>query len=264
MHATFRLAITFSAIAAAFSVAPVVRAQQQSTAALPPPSVMLEGPPVVFDQPGLSVVDSPETPLLAPKVQKEVDKGKAALIADKLENAQSLFQKAYEAAPGNPQVNFLLGVTFMAMNNLNQADTYLSRSYSIYPQDPATLIAVGILRVKQSKFESAISALKAAIGLNHQLYLAHLILARAFLAENKFADSLTEAREALKQGKRDAAEAKFFVGASLANLGRKEEALTSLQQFVKESPDDPAVKDAKELMTVLTTQLDHVSSNRVR
>lgn len=262
MHFTFRLIVTALALTGCILVTPLLRAQQPDPQSLR--WILIDGPPVVVQGPGVGPTFNTDKPLLAPKIQKEVDKGKKALVSDKFASAQSLFQKAYNAAPGNPQVNFLLGISFMALDKLNEADTYLSRARSIYPQDPATLTAVGMLRIKQTKFDSAVSVLKAAIGLNHQLYLAHLVLASAFLAENKFADSLTEAREALKQGKREAVEAEFIAGASLAGLGRTEAALTSLKQFVRESPDDPAVTDAKQIMATLGTQLSIPSANNLR
>ncbi|HWF37664.1 MAG TPA: tetratricopeptide repeat protein [Candidatus Acidoferrales bacterium] len=192
--------------------------------------------------------------MLAPKLQKELDQGKSALLSSKFEKASSDFQRAYQAAPGNPQVNFLLGVSFMALNNLRQADTYLGQAYSIYPRDPATLTAIGILRVKQSNFASAISSLKAAIGLNRKIYLPHLVLAGALLAENEFSESLQEARIALGQGKRQASEANFIVGEALARMGQNHAALKPLQEFVKDCPNDPAVTDARKLMGALVAK----------
>jgi len=215
---------------------------------------VLENQQVVLNAPGTG--DrwlASAKPILAPKVQKEVDKGRANLGAGKFEDAQSQFEKAYKAAPGNPEVNFLLGLSFMAAGQTNQADTYLSRAYSIYPHDPRILTAIGILRTKQDQFESAVSALEAAIQLKHDMYLPHMALATVFLLDGNLDGSLSEARLALKLGKGDdtAHKAKFIVGASLAGLGKTSEAVKPLQEFIEDFPDDPVVPTAKKIMTAI-------------
>lgn len=214
----------------------------------------MTGPPVVVDGLGYgeNTFSQSDKPLLAPKVQEQVDEGEKALVSARYEDAQSEFQQAYRLAPGNPEVNFLIGVTSMALNDLTQADTYLSRAGSLDPRNPATLTALGILRLKQSNLSAAIGTLEAAISLNQKTYLPHLALARAFLAEHKFSESLKEAQRALRWGRGSANHAKFILAKALAGLGRNQEALRPLQEFVRECPNDPRVKDARQLIAQLS------------
>jgi len=250
------------ALLTAWAMFAEVRATKAQTPSIPRHSVdWFNLPGAVTVAPGNSANHSEAgKPILATKVSKEVDKGRANLLAGQFDAARSEFEAAYKAAPGNPDVNYFLGLAFMAEKQFDRADTYLGRAYSIYPRDPLTPTAIGILRAMQSRFEDAISLLEAAIQLDKQMYLPHLILGEVFLAQKKFDDALTEGRIALKENKQDS-RSKLVIGTALAALGQTKEAIKALQEFIDESPDDTTVKGVKQLMTMLQKSSTTPTSN---
>jgi len=186
-------------------------------------------------------------PILAPKARKETEKGMAALKAGNYAEAQNCFEAAYKLAPGNPDVNFLLGLLFLEMRKLPEAQTYLVRTTSLDPRHVSGLTALGEVKLRQGDSAGAADPLERALQIDRSLWLAHSLLAAAYLGEGQFEKARAESELAMHWGKGAAIGAEFVLGESLAALGRREDAIQALQKFMRDAPSNAAAAQAKAL-----------------
>ena len=193
-------------------------------------------------------------PVLAPKAQKNLERGVEALRALKLEEAQKQFQTAYKLAPGNPDVNFFLGYTFLQEKNLPGAQTYLERATSLDPHYGDAFVALGQLRLQQGDLPSAASVLQKAISIDPESWLAHWTLASVDLRQSNYADARTEAEAAVQYGKGAANGAEIIIGEAWAASGDTDKAIEALNSFLRDAPGNPATPTAQALIAKLTAQ----------
>ncbi len=78
--------------------------------------------------------------ILAPRAQKEVAKGLQDIQSNKIASAQKHFDKALKMAPGNPYVNYLLGMSYLLAKQLTAARPYLEESVSVDPSQAPSLL----------------------------------------------------------------------------------------------------------------------------
>ena len=189
--------------------------------------------------------------LRAPKVQQLVDKGTEALKAGNFDEAKKQFQAAYTSAPGDADVNYLLGYTFLMLKDFAQADLYLTRASSLDPRNISALLALGQLRGQQNNYSAAIVALQQAVSLDTSNYMSHWTLASAYLHTSEFAKAREEAAEAVRTGKGAANGAEVIIGEAYAALGQTDQAIAALQAFVRDVPQNSAVPAVKQMIEKL-------------
>ncbi len=153
--------------------------------------------------------------VLAPKAQKVAAKGPEDLRAGKLQEAQKQFEAAYKLAPGDPDVNYLLGYTLLQEKDLDGAQTYLQRATSIEPHHISALVALGQLRLQQGNIPGATSTLEQAVSLDAENWMAYWSLASAYLRDQQYEKARLDADAAIKFGKGAANGAEIVVGESL-------------------------------------------------
>ena len=190
-------------------------------------------------------------PILAPKAQKAEDKGIAALKAGKYAEAQQDLEETLKLAPANPNANSLLGYIFLQEKDYGQAETYLMKAYSLDPKSEQTLVALGQLHFQQGQFPKAADFLKQAVAQDPNQSFAHWVLADAYFRQQEFEDARKEAQLAVQTGKGTANGALFIQGEALASLDRKDEAIQTLELFVKDEPRNSAVPRAQALLASL-------------
>jgi tetratricopeptide (TPR) repeat protein len=182
--------------------------------------------------------------VLAPKAQKEVQHALEDLQQGKIPSSQRHAGKAIQLAPGNPYVQYVMGMTYLLSNRLDEAKPYLERSVSIDPRQPVALIALGSLRYQKGEDEGAIEVLTKALQLDGTSWKAEWYLACSYLRQKKFEESRDHAEQALKLGKEKARLAEIVLGEAQADLGEREKAATTFETFAKENPQNPNAKDA--------------------
>jgi tetratricopeptide (TPR) repeat protein len=182
--------------------------------------------------------------VLAPKAQKEVQHALQDLQQGKIPSAQKHMEKALQLAPGNPYVQYVMGMTYFLSNQLDRAKPYLERSVSIDPKQPAALMALGALRFQQGEDQAAIQVLTKAVQFDGTSWKAEWYLACSYLRQKQFEESRAHAEQALKLGKEKARLAEIVLGEAQANLGQSEKAAATFETFAKENPQNPNAKDA--------------------
>jgi tetratricopeptide (TPR) repeat protein len=181
--------------------------------------------------------------VLAPRAQKEVEKGMKNLRDNKVPSAQKHFQKAIAMAPGSPYVNYLMGVSYLIAKQLPQARPYLEKSVSIDPKQPASLLALGTLRFQSADYAGAIQALNEDLQLDPSSWKAEWMLADSYLRQHDYEKARTHAEKALAVGKQKAMPVQLLLGQALAGVDDREGAVKALQTYLVAYPNDP--NDAK-------------------
>lgn len=189
--------------------------------------------------------------VLAPNAQKEIQRALEDLQQNKISSAQKHAQKAVQLAPGNPYVEYVMGMTYLIAKQLDKAQPYLEKSVSIDPSQPVALGALGTLRYEKGDDAGAVEVLTRAVHLDPSSWKDEWFLACSYLRQKKFAESAEHAQKALRLGKDKARLAQIVLGEAQAELGHREEAIATFQTFAKENPSDPNTKDVLHLIELL-------------
>lgn len=176
--------------------------------------------------------------VLSPEAEKETEKGSKDLDSGNVNSAQKHFAKALQLDPQNPYVNYLMGMRFLLNGELPAAKPYLEKSVSIDSKQAPALIALGTLRFRQEDYAGAIQVLKPAAQMAGTKWKVHSMLAGAYLKQSDFQNARDEAQKALSLGGSRAGTNQLVLGEALASLGQRQKAVTALQAFLKQYPND--------------------------
>ena len=176
--------------------------------------------------------------VLVPRAEKEVQKGLKDLQSNKIDSAQKHFQKALGMAPGNPYVNYMMGMSYLLAKQLAPAVPYLEKSVSIDPKQVPALLALGTLRFEQKDYPGAVQILVQAVQLDPSSWKAQWVLAASYLYQRDFELARQSAQRALASGKGKANQVQLLLGEAFAGLGEREKALGAFQSFLNQYPKD--------------------------
>jgi tetratricopeptide (TPR) repeat protein len=177
--------------------------------------------------------------VLSPKAQKEVEAALRDLRQGKNGSALKHAEKCLQLAPGNPYVQYVMGMTLVLSNELNEAKPYLEQAVSLDPKQPPALLALGSLRFRQGDDTGAIDVLTRAVQLDGASWQAEWILANSYLREHKFEDARDHAEQALRIGKEKAGQVQLVLAQALVGLGQNGTAADTFESFARAYPKDP-------------------------
>jgi tetratricopeptide (TPR) repeat protein len=198
-----------------------------------------------------TATDSSSIPILAPNAQKELDKGLEALRHKDRVEARNHLEKALSMAPGNPVVQYLVGVLEYQENNIPAAQEHLEKAVQLSPNSLRALDLLGEVYCRQEHPEKAVPLLEKAVSVEGGSWKAHWKLAWAYLQTNEFAKAQQESERAIALGRADAGVAHVLNAEALANLGKWDAAESVLDAFVRDQPSDPAAPRARALLAEL-------------
>jgi tetratricopeptide (TPR) repeat protein len=200
--------------------------------------------------------------LLAPKARKEMEAGVAAIKSGKYQDAQKHLQAAYKLAPGDADINYLLGFAHAALKQNDEAQKYLSAAISLRPQHVPTLVALGNLDLETGNVAHAEELLEKAISIDSSNWKAHWLLAEAYEKDRNHEKAAQEAESAVEFGKAAADGAQLVLGKALAALGRRKEAIQAFQAFLAAIPDSPLKDAVQREIALLNSQLAAVEQSK--
>lgn len=203
---------------------------------------------MVPDSGSAGTQQTPGAPILAPKALKETEKGLQALQADKLDEAEAHLKRAQQMAPGYPDVNYLLGLLWMRRHDNAQARGYLEKAVSLAPKHAAALQALGEVEFLQRDYPHAIVVLEQSISLRSTSWRAHWLAGASYFQQGDYKKAREACEEALHVGQEKASSVRFLLGEAQAELGERDAALATLEQFVHQQPNVPQAATAKKLM----------------
>ena len=113
------------------------------------------------------------------------------------------------------------------------------------------LTLLGRVELIREEYPAATATLEKAVQADPEYWLAHSLLADAYLKEKKYEEARQQAELAIAKGKIGANPANLALGEALVNLGKAEEGVRALMAFVQDSPKNPAVPQVRDLITAL-------------
>ncbi|MGH9574465.1 MAG: tetratricopeptide repeat protein [Candidatus Acidiferrales bacterium] len=200
--------------------------------------------------------------LLAPKARKEMEKGDAALKAGKFAEAEEHLKIAYKLAPGDPDINYMLGYASMGLKQYDDAQKYLLAAISLKPQYALALVALGRLHLQMGDPKSAAEPLEQAISFDSSNWRAHWLLAEVYLKEKGYEQAVHEAELAVKAGNGAGEGAQLILGQAEAAMGRNAEAIAALKAYLTASPNYPSASTIQSAIAVLQQGLDEQASRQ--
>lgn len=179
--------------------------------------------------------------VLAPRAQKEVEKGLRDMSSSKIPSAQKHFLNAIHMAPGNPYVNYVTGMSYLLAKQLPLAQPYLEESVSVDPNQVPSLLALGTLRFDEGNYSGAIDVLNKAVQLDPASWKSQWILSGSYLHQRDYQQAREHAEKALATGKEAANRVQLILGEALAGLGERQRAIAAFEAFLTDYPTDPSV-----------------------
>jgi TolA-binding protein len=199
---------------------------------------------------------APETakggvPIMTPRLQAEIDKGLDKMKHQQYDAAQAHFEKAAKMAPGNPDVQYLLGMVEYRQQRLDAARSKFEAAVAIYPAHERSLVALGELFVRVGQPAQAAKVLEKAYHINGADWRTHLLLSEAYAVQGEYEKAATHAARAAELGKESGATAKLLLGRIRASQGKKAEARAAFESVIRDFPADPAAHEAKSEVAAL-------------
>lgn len=196
------------------------------------------------------------TPLLAPDVQKELNKGVALLKANKLGAAEKPLRFVLKKAPNNPAVLYVMGMAAEKKGNIGEARSYWEKAISFDPTQEITVYALGQSYLREGNFTRAGELGQKALELNPNSWKAHVLLASAAFRQDNYVEAVSHGERALELGKEQAASISIVLSQALAVQGRREEAIQVLNRFLATKPDSAQAAIAVGILSRLQNKAD--------
>jgi tetratricopeptide (TPR) repeat protein len=190
---------------------------------------------------------------MPPKARKETKHGVSALKSGNLKQAERWLDAAYSLAPGNPDLNFLMGYLSYQRKDFPHAQNYLGLAASLNPHDVQSLTLMGRIDLQQENYPQASTILEKAVAADSNYWMAHDLLAGAYLKEKKYDDARHEAQTAIEKSK-GAGSGRLVLGQALVNLGQRQEGIQALKAYLIDSPKSPTAPQVKTLIAQLETE----------
>jgi len=198
-------------------------------------------------------IEEPNAPDLPKKARKEVQRGVRALKSGNMKEAQSRLESASKLAPDSADVNFLLGYVFFSKQDFGQAQTFLVKAAGEDPRNVQTLTLLGRVRLHQGDDISARATLEEAVATDPEYWIAHKFLAIAYLKQREFEKARAQCELAIAKSKGGGASVDIILAQALANLGKTNEAISTLNDFLRSNPSDSQAGEARTLISLIKT-----------
>lgn len=212
---------------------------------------------------------APETakggaPIMTPRLQAEIDKGLDKMRHQQYDAARAHFEKAEKMAPGNPDVQYLLGMVEYRQQRLDAARVKFETAVAIYPAHERSLVALGELFVRVNQPAQAAEILEKAYRVDGADWRTHLLLGEAYAAQGEYEKAATHAARAAELGKGAGGIAKLLLGRIRLSQGKKPEARAAFENVIRDFPADPAAREAKSELAALEKSAAAAKADTVR
>ncbi len=108
------------------------------------------------------------------------------------QDAIRLLKQSLDRDPSFWWANYNLGYTYYRIDRLDEAEKYLLRAISIYPNKPSEFLYLGLTELKKGRLQAAEAALRQAIKLRPDLAGNHFALGMVLKLEGNLSAALEE------------------------------------------------------------------------
>jgi Flp pilus assembly protein TadD len=204
---------------------------------------------------GSNVVSTAEADEKVPEAaRKEYDK--ATRLANDGHVAESVesFKKALAIFPNYLRAHNDLGAQYLKLKQLDEAVAQFEAALELNPKVFNPRLNLGIARIQQKNFSDALEHLNQAVSLDSSSAAAHLYLGVVFEETDELPAAERELKTALSLGDKDYAVAHFYLAQLQMKKGDKEQAVSELNIFLKQSPADELAARARRILEELSRQ----------
>jgi tetratricopeptide (TPR) repeat protein len=139
-----------------------------------------------------------------------------------------------------------LGVQYLKLNQLENADEAFQSALKITPDAFAALINRGITNFMMKRYGEAVPILRKALAKNDQSAVGHYFLGQALANLGLFEDAERELLASLEFGKEEMKEAHRILAIIYASRGSKKQAVAELEAYLKMAPNAPDAEKLKD------------------
>jgi tetratricopeptide (TPR) repeat protein len=187
-----------------------------------------------------------------PDAKKAFDRGVRAAADAKYTEAITAFRQAVTVDPEYADCLNELGVAEAAIGNLENAAEDFQKAIDVAPEHPAALPNLSIALAKLSRFHDAGAVARRALKVAPESGRVRYILAASILMDN---GDPQEALTQLERASDEIPKAHLVAADVLVALGRRDEAIKHLEQFLKAAaPGDKDRAAAEARLSVLQQQ----------
>ena len=141
-----------------------------------------------------------------------------------------------------------LGVQYLKLNQLKNADEAFQSALKINPDAIAALVNRGITNFMMKRYGEAVPILRKALAKNERSAVGHYFLGQALANLGRFEEAEKELLASLELGKEQMKEAHRILAIIYSSRGAKKQAAAELEVYLKLAPDAP---DAEKLRTTI-------------
>src|SRR5581483_4661011 len=118
------------------------------------------------------------------------------------------------------------------------------------------LLCLGRVRLHEGNDLAARGTLEEAVATDPEYWIAHKFLAIAYLRNHEFEKSRAQCELALAKSKGAGASVDLTLATALANLGKEEEAISTLNDFLRSAPANAQAEQARNLIQLIKARTD--------
>src|SRR5689334_4365131 len=144
-----------------------------------------------------------------------------------------------------------LGVQYLKVNELQDADVAFVAALEIAPDAFPSLVNHGITNVLMKRYGEAVPILRKSLQKDKQSAVAHYFLGQALANLGLFDDAEKELLVSLELGKEEMKEAHRMLAIIYASRGAKKQAADQLDAYLKLAPDAPDAQKLKDKLREL-------------
>jgi tetratricopeptide (TPR) repeat protein len=144
-----------------------------------------------------------------------------------------------------------LGVQYLKLNQLENADEAFQGALKISPDAFAALINRGIANVLMKRYGEAAPILRKALKKNDQSAVAHYFLGQALANLGFFEQAEKELLASVELGKEEMKEAHRLLAIIYTSRGARKQAADELEAYLKLAPDAPDAEKLKDMIRQL-------------
>jgi Flp pilus assembly protein TadD len=139
-----------------------------------------------------------------------------------------------------------LGVQYLRLNQLENADEAFQSALKITPDAFAALINRGIANFMMKRYGEAVPMLRKALAKNDQSAVGHYFLGQSLANLGLWEDAEKELLTSLKLGNEEMKEAHRILAIIYTSRGARKQAADELEAYLKLAPDAPDAEKLKD------------------
>lgn len=144
-----------------------------------------------------------------------------------------------------------LGVQYLKLNRLQEADEAFQSALKIDPESFPALINRGIANIMMKRYGEAVPILRKALKTDEESAVGHYFLGQSLANLGLFDEAEKELLTALKLGKEEMKEAHRILAIIYSARGDKKKAADELETYLKLAPDTADAETLKEMIRKL-------------